>query len=197
MKRGQSDIRFVCDYKAYSFCRFPERGRVVQWQGKNDLYLYYLNSTCSLLSLKLFCSRGICFFLASVFWQLGITYKGFSLRVLCWSALGVGWEQCLKFGDITGNVAMGGAYIKTPPPGKLRLLNHERVFPLFHKNHLHFHTTNTQLAPPASLLTTPDSVCESYVYWTVHHCNNWRIKDHLDETNYFISFLMCSTCFGH
>ena len=28
----------------------------------------------------------------------------------------------------------------------------------------------------------------SYVYWTVHHCDNWRIKDQLDVTYYFISF---------
>jgi len=25
----------------------------------------------------------------------------------------------------------------------------------------------------------------------------WRIKDQLDVTCYFISLLMCSTCFGH
>jgi len=36
-----------------------------------------------------------------------------------------------------------------------------------------------------------------YVYWTVHHCDSWRIKDQLDVTCYFISFLMCSTYFGH
>ena len=37
----------------------------------------------------------------------------------------------------------------------------------------------------------------SNVYWTVHHCNSWRMKDQLDVTCYFISLLMCSTCFGH
>ena len=37
----------------------------------------------------------------------------------------------------------------------------------------------------------------TYVYWTVHHCDSWRIKDQLDVTCYFISLLMCSTCFGH
>jgi len=37
----------------------------------------------------------------------------------------------------------------------------------------------------------------SYVYWTVHHCDNWRIKDQLNVTCYFISLLMRSTCFGH
>ena len=36
-----------------------------------------------------------------------------------------------------------------------------------------------------------------YVYWTLHHCDSWRIKDQLDVTCYFISLLMCSTCFGH
>ena len=37
-------------------------------------------------------------------------------------------------------------------------------------------------------------IWESYVYWTVHHCDSWRIKDQLDVTCYFISLLMCSTC---
>ena len=32
---------------------------------------------------------------------------------------------------------------------------------------------------------------ESYVYWTVHHCDSWRIKDQLDVTCYFIS-LFCA-----
>jgi hypothetical protein len=36
-----------------------------------------------------------------------------------------------------------------------------------------------------------------YVYWIVHHCDSWRIKDQLDVTCYFISLLVCSTCFGH
>ena len=35
------------------------------------------------------------------------------------------------------------------------------------------------------------------VYWTVHHCNSWRMNDQLDVTCYFISLIMCSTCFGH
>jgi len=38
---------------------------------------------------------------------------------------------------------------------------------------------------------------QSYVYWTVHLCNSWRIKDQLDVTCYCISLLMRSTCFGH
>ena len=37
----------------------------------------------------------------------------------------------------------------------------------------------------------------SNVYWTVHHYNGWRMKDQLDVTCYFISLIMCSTCFGH
>ena len=37
----------------------------------------------------------------------------------------------------------------------------------------------------------------SNVYWTVHHCNSWRMKDQLDDTCYFISLIMCSTCFRH
>ena len=29
------------------------------------------------------------------------------------------------------------------------------------------------------------------------HYNRWRMKDQLDVTCYFISLIMCSTCFGH
>ena len=36
-----------------------------------------------------------------------------------------------------------------------------------------------------------------YVYWIVHHCNNWRIRNQLDTTVYFIVLLICSICFGH
>jgi len=35
------------------------------------------------------------------------------------------------------------------------------------------------------------------VYWTVHLCDNWRIKNQLNATYYFIVLLMGSTCFGH
>ena len=48
-----------------------------------------------------------------------------------------------------------------------------------------------------SLLFTNECTSESNVYWTEHHCNSWRMKDQLDVTCYFISLLMCSTCFGH
>ena len=40
-------------------------------------------------------------------------------------------------------------------------------------------------------------IFESYVYWTVHLRDSWRIKDQLDVTCCFISLLMCSACFGH
>ena len=40
-------------------------------------------------------------------------------------------------------------------------------------------------------------ISSSNVYWTVHHCNSWRMKDQLDVTCYFISLIMRSTCFGH
>ena len=45
--------------------------------------------------------------------------------------------------------------------------------------------------------TSPTPQEESNVYWTMHHCNSWRMKDQLDVTCYFISLLMCSTRFGH
>jgi len=37
----------------------------------------------------------------------------------------------------------------------------------------------------------------SDVYWTVHHCDSWRIKNQLDTTWYIIVILISSTYFGH
>jgi hypothetical protein len=45
--------------------------------------------------------------------------------------------------------------------------------------------------------STKPEICQPDVYWTVHHCDNWRIKNQLDATYYFIVLLICSTCFGH
>jgi len=42
-----------------------------------------------------------------------------------------------------------------------------------------------------------DHLCEFDIYWTVHHCDNWRIKTQLVATYYFIVLLIGSTCFGH
>ena len=39
-----------------------------------------------------------------------------------------------------------------------------------------------------------DYLLVSNVYWTVHHCNSWRMKDQLDVICYFISIIMRSTC---
>jgi len=30
--------------------------------------------------------------------------------------------------------------------------------------------------------------CKSYVYWTVHHCDSWRIRNQLDITCYYVLF---------
>ena len=35
------------------------------------------------------------------------------------------------------------------------------------------------------------------VYWTVHHCKSWGMKNQLDVPRYFILLIMRSTCFGH
>jgi len=59
--------------------------------------------------------------------------------------------------------------------------------------------TNTEMGIKSYnlLFSRANGQLESYVYWTVHHCDSWRIKDQFDVTCYFISLLMCSTCFGH
>ena len=40
-------------------------------------------------------------------------------------------------------------------------------------------------------------MCNSYIYWTVHHCNSWKQKTNLMSLAIFISLLMHSTGFGH
>ena len=52
------------------------------------------------------------------------------------------------------------------------------------------------LSYPKVVQIPPESPC-IYVYWTVHHCDSWRIKDQLDVTCYFISLLMSETCWAH
>ena len=37
---------------------------------------------------------------------------------------------------------------------------------------------------------------QSNVYWTVHHCNSWGIKNQLDVTCLYFTYI-CSTCFEH
>ena len=32
------------------------------------------------------------------------------------------------------------------------------------------------------------TMCKSYVYWTVHHCDSWRIRDQLYVTSYNVLF---------
>ena len=48
----------------------------------------------------------------------------------------------------------------------------------------HLKLYHNRIIPNSSQFTTNTSYC-------------WRIKDQLDVTSYFISLLMCSTCFGH
>jgi len=52
-------------------------------------------------------------------------------------------------------------------------------------------------ASPCAMTFQLESNMESDVYWTVHHCDNWRIKNQLDATYHFIVRLIGSTCFGH
>jgi len=35
---------------------------------------------------------------------------------------------------------------------------------------------------------TEDTRSESYVYWTVHHCESWGISDQIDIISYYILF---------
>ena len=58
---------------------------------------------------------------------------------------------------------------------------------------------NLQLGLPRKIVAVKinENIPDSNVYWTVHHCSSWGMKDQLDVTFYFISIIMRSTCFGH
>ena len=62
---------------------------------------------------------------------------------------------------------------------------------------LHGYPNNDRVLPYTTLtgFYNPDE--KPNVYWTVHHCNSWGMKNQLDVTCYFISLIMRSTCFGH
>ena len=46
--------------------------------------------------------------------------------------------------------------------------------------------------PAVVKILLSSGVWHQVVWW-----NSWRIKDQLDDTCYFISLILCSTCFGH
>ena len=72
-----------------------------------------------------------------------------------------------------------------------------RTHLIFSKARFTFLIWRSLLHHSAAKLFVPEYDTRSNVYWTVHHCNSWRMKDQLDVTCYFISLLMRSTCFGH
>ena len=47
------------------------------------------------------------------------------------------------------------------------------------------------------LLQFANECSGSDVYWTVHHCDNWRIINQIDVAYYFFVLLIGSTRFGH
>ena len=61
----------------------------------------------------------------------------------------------------------------------------------------HVHATT---AAVEKIISTTYSKCV-FVAFVIQHakhkCLSWRMKDQLDVTCYFISLLMCSTCFGY
>jgi len=70
--------------------------------------------------------------------------------------------------------------------------------PLRSTRNLSYPTTSSiyvlQVMTPGNIKATvhtqqllPDFIthnCNTYVYWTVHHCDSWRIRDQLDVTSY-------------
>jgi len=163
MKRGQSDFRLVCNYNAYPFCRSPERGMVNQWQGKTGVYLHYLESSRSLLSLNFSCYVGFISFLLrfSDSWESPTK----DLVSECSVDLHVGTDDSnVSSSGILREYCNEWCLYENAFTRKALCLQPRKVFPPFHKNHLRSHTTNTQLAPPARLLTPPDTVCELKTY---------------------------------
>ena len=72
----------------------------------------------------------------------------------------------------------------------IKLLKQHRLINCESKIFLH-HNSPLNLNSTASF--TNYLIFQSNVYWNVHHCNSWRMKDQLDVTCYFISLLLCST----
>ena len=119
------------------------------------------------------------------------TVLHFDLYILAASLLAcqliTGWHICSYYSDISHQ------YMTVIVPLKLSLHN-KRVSSHFMLKLIRKFTTSSSssqaLSDWYSNLTFND-------YWTVHHCISWRMKDQLDVTCYFISLVMCSTCFGH
>jgi len=65
---------------------------------------------------------------------------------------------------------------------------------------MHTHTCTNTAFPPAMLVVS-NSILGLQQISTVQRLAKfalcWRIEDQLHVTSYFISLLMCSTCFGH
>ena len=71
----------------------------------------------------------------------------------------------------------------TPP-------HHTQLFPIWSLE-------NFKSEEQASMSFWNNVILRQNIICTKIICHSWRIKDQLDVTCYFISLLMCSTCFGH
>ena len=68
---------------------------------------------------------------------------------------------------------------------------------LYYCVYMHYEIVDRRLKRPYRLHLVFGVSISFYVRWTVHHCDNWKIKNQLDATYYFIVLLVGSTCFGH
>jgi len=72
--------------------------------------------------------------------------------------------------------------------------NKRKAFTSATKNLCIFHANEYY----AAVIQLQDTTTEKLdICWTVHHRVNWRIKNQLDATYYFIVLFIGSTCFGH
>ena len=113
----------------------------------------------------------------------------------------VKWEQVWVWMLYIGtSVGFSSAYIFFTRPHsfhKIRFIESHRISSCATLDYSSFFCNLKSADVSMFIMPSAEQVCAPNVYWTVHHCNSWRMKNQLDVTCYFISVIMCSTCFGH
>ena len=123
-----------------------------------------------------------------------VTTEGKTVRV--WGPLGFYyWQRCLNVFPCNILWCCVSYGFLTPRPGKTTFWKFKLIWTVYtnsvpcRKQWIFIRKTYQNMLQR--------EITDSNVYWTVHHCNSWAMKNQLDVTCYFISLIMRSTCFGH
>jgi len=101
-----------------------------------------------------------------------------NLDPICWSVTPQGHNSHRQFRD--------NKYLSppTPPPITLRSLGMEFFWTLYMRPTKNWQTRRIMISILQYIRRPQTIYGQSYVYWTVHHCVGWRIRDQLDVTIY-------------